>query len=214
LPRGYPDDGLPRKKPHACQVCRHPERVRIEALHCAGVSLDKISARFDVSRDAIWRHVQKHMSDAQRATYLVGPGRIAELQLPAAEENGSILDYLAILRSTLVAQLDRFAKANDAGGVAQISGPLLQTLKALGRVTGEINTLASNTIVNVTNNAVILNSAPVADIQAGLLEVCARHPDARADIVELFRRLDEKYAQKALAAPPMREVSEVASVAA
>ena len=83
MPKGYRNDGQPRRVPpeRRCAVCKHPERTRIEALHCAGVSLDKIGAKFDLHRDAIWRHVHRHMTDEQRATYLVGPGRIAELQL-------------------------------------------------------------------------------------------------------------------------------------
>ena len=64
-----------------------------------------------------------------------------------------------------------------------MSRPLLDTLKALGKVTGEINTLASSTIINVQANTTILNSAPFADLQSGLLRVCAAHPEARADVV-------------------------------
>ena len=78
-----------------------------------------------------------------------------------------------------------------------MSRPLLDTLKAIGKVTGEINSLASSTIINVNNNTTILNSAPFADLQTGLLQVCAAHPEARADVVALFHRLDEKYPSRA-----------------
>lgn len=39
-----------------CQVCLHAERVRIEALHTAGVGIDKLAEQFGLHRDAIWRH--------------------------------------------------------------------------------------------------------------------------------------------------------------
>jgi hypothetical protein len=200
-----PLDGQPRKRPRPCQICKHSERARIEALHLAGVSLDKLAAQFGVDRFAIHRHVHRHMSDEMKATYLVGPSRIAELAQVAVAENQSILDYLAVLRSILVAQLDRMATANDADGVAKISRPLLDVLKALGRVTGEINSLAASTIINVSHNTTILNSAPFTDLQAGLLRVCQAHPEARQDIVRLFRDLDAKYAPPA-AAPPSQPV--------
>jgi hypothetical protein len=45
----------------------------------------------------------------------------------------------------------------------------------------------------VQNNYAILNSQPFAELQSGLVEICAAHPEARADILALFRRLDEKY---------------------
>ena len=176
------------------------------ALHCAGISLDKIAAKFDVHRDAIWRHVQRHMSDEQRATYLVGPARIAELREVAAAENESVLDYLGIMRSALVAQLDKLSKAGDHQGVAAISTPLLNCLKALGKITGEISALAS-TQINIQNNTTIMSGAAFTDLQQGLVELCARHPEARADVVALIRRLDEKHAAKPLAAPPMREIN-------
>lgn len=92
-----------------------------------------------------------------------------------------------------------------------MSRPLLDTLKALGKVTGEINTLASSTIINVQANTTILNSAPFADLQSGLLRVCAAHPEARADVVALFRQLDEKYAPapaKLIEARPAHDVRE------
>jgi hypothetical protein len=215
MPKGYPKNGVRRKAnpTNRCAICKHPERVRIEALHVAGVSLDKIAEKFDVHRDAVWRHASRHMTDEQKATYLVGPARIAELREIAATENESVLDYLGIMRSALVAQLDKLSKANDHQGVATISTPLLNCLKALGKVTGEIDSIASSTIVNVTNNNVILNSPPFADMQSGLIELCARHPEARADVVALFRRLDEKYTAKPLPARPMRQIAEASNAA-
>lgn len=215
MPRGYPDDGLPRKKPRACQVCRHPERVRIEALHCAGVSLDRIATKFGVHRDAIWRHAENHMTEEQRASLILGPAKLGDLIEATAEEAGAVLEHYSIVRSVLFNQLLKVAKNDDADGVAKISARITHVLRDIAKITGELTTFTNNTIVNVTNNSVILNSAPVADIQAGLLEVCARHPDARADILELFRRLDEKYASaKPLPSLPMREIHEVGHAAA
>jgi hypothetical protein len=65
----------------------------------------------------------------------------------------------------------------------------------MGKITGEISGLASATFTINNNNSVhILNGQPFIDLQAGLLEVCQRHPEARGDIVDLFRRLDAKHA--------------------
>jgi hypothetical protein len=62
-----------------CNVCHHDERVRIEALHVAGVSLDKLAAQFGIHRDAIHRHCKNHLTERARAGYLLGPARVADL---------------------------------------------------------------------------------------------------------------------------------------
>jgi hypothetical protein len=199
VPKGYPKDGKPRRLSplNRCAVCKHPDRPRIEALHCAGVSLDKLSEQFGVHRDAIWRHNARHVTDERKVGYLIGAGKLARMAEHAAEESQSVIEYYAILRSALFFQLDRLAAKDDHAGVAMIANQLTGVLKEIARVTGQVTSIANSTVINVQNNVHILNSAPFADLQAGLLQVCAAHPGARADIVALFKRLDERYA-----APP------------
>jgi hypothetical protein len=52
-----------------CQICRHPERLRIELARLSGLSLDLVAARFQVHRDAVHRHML-HLSDADRAALI------------------------------------------------------------------------------------------------------------------------------------------------
>ena len=195
MPKGYPKDGKPRKcSPlNRCAVCKHPDRPRIEVLHCAGVSLERLAERFDVRRDAIWRHMGRHVTDERKASYLIGPAKIAELADIAAEESQSVLDYYGILRSALFFQFDKLAAKGDVPGAALLAGRLTDVLGAIAKVTGQVSTFANSTIINIQNNTQILNSPPFADLQAGLLRVCVAHPDARKDIIALFRDLDGKY---------------------
>jgi hypothetical protein len=212
MPKGYPKNGVKRKATSAnrCAVCRHPERSRIEALHCAGVSLERLSEKFDVHKDSVWRHVRNHMTDQQRASYLIGPAKIAALAEVAAEESESILDYLNILRSSLFALLDKRAAEGDHYAVSLLSGRATEVLREIGKLTGQIGAFANNTVINVQNNVNILNSPPFSDLQAGLLRVCAAHPEARADVLALFHDLDRKYnapPAPMIDARPMREVA-------
>lgn len=213
MPKGYPKNGVKRKANPAnrCAICRHPERVRIKSLHCAGVSLERLAEKFDVHKDAVWRHVRNHMTDHQRASYLIGPAKIAALAEVAAEESELILDYLNILRSSLFALLDKRAAEGDYCAVSMLSARATEVLREIGKLTGQISNFANSTVINVQNNLTILNSAPFADLQSGLLQVCAAHPEARADIVALFHDLDRKYNAAPvpmIQAPPMREVRE------
>lgn len=196
MTRGVPKSGFrKRQNPSTrCAICRHAERARIEALHTAGVSLDRIADRFDVQRDAVWRHMGRHVTEETKASYLIGPAKIAELAEIAAEESSSVLDYLSILRSILFGQLDKAAAKGDANAIANLSGRVTDVLREIGRVTGQVSTIASQTIINVTAHTQIVNSAPFAELQAGLVRVCAAHPEARGDIIRLFRELETKYA--------------------
>jgi hypothetical protein len=56
---------------HRCQVCRHPERWRLELLRAGGASLDSLAEKFNVDRDEIWRHWQNHVTTEKRAIYAV-----------------------------------------------------------------------------------------------------------------------------------------------
>ena len=203
VPKGIPKEPkrITRNGRGQCTVCQPPARVRIEALRSGGQTLDKLANQFGLHRDAVWRHMKGHVSAETVAAYLVGPAKVARLVEIAAEDSGSVIDYLRLTRSILVSQLDRLASKHDHHGVTAITGRLLDTLRELGKITGEVTDLAARTTVNVQVNQTILSSQPFTELQAGLLRVCAAHPQARQDIVRLIRDLDAKYA----APPPMIE---------
>jgi hypothetical protein len=168
------------------------------------VSLDRLAEQFDVHRDAIWRHMERHVSDERKASYLIGAGKLAQLAEVAAEESQSVLDYFSILRSGLFGMFDKLAGNGDHVGASAVSARLIDVLKEIGKLTGQISTIAHATTINISNNVAIVNSAPFTDMQAGLLNICASHPDARADIVALLESLDAKYS----AAPsPMKTIN-------
>jgi hypothetical protein len=77
------------------------------------------------------------------------PARLANLAEKAAAENVSILDYLSILRSRLMRQLEASAAAGDNPGVCRASQVMLQVLQQLGQISGEIDRVAGIVINNV-----------------------------------------------------------------
>ncbi|MGO8739262.1 hypothetical protein [Rhodoblastus sp.] len=149
--------------------------------------------------------MEKHVSDDRKASYLIGAGKLAQLAEVAAEESQSILDYFSILRSALFSMFDKLAEKGDHAAASAVSARLVEVLKEIGRLTGQISTIAAATTIHLQNNYAVVNSAPFADLQTGLLEVCARHPAARADIIELIERLDAKYS--AAPSSPMKTIS-------
>lgn len=176
-----------------CAVCKHPQRSRIEALKASGMSLNKLSAQFGVSRDAIHRHYKDHVTEQRKASYLLGKQRISELTEMAAEENKGVIEYLALLRSTLFFQLDKCANKGDEWGVQAMASRILDVLREIAKLTGELALTAAKTEINIQNNVAVLNSEPVAALQSGLLDLCANHPEIRDDVVRLLRDLDRRF---------------------
>jgi hypothetical protein len=184
---------------HRCQVCKHQDRWRIELLRAGGASFDRLAKKFSVDRDAIWRHWQRHVTAEAKATYLIGPADMATLAEKAAAEGDSVLDYLRMVRVTLVGQLAAMNEAGDARGAGYIAGQLTKTLETIARVTGEIGDLARSVTINNTNVAVV-NHPQFASVQAAMLRALAPFPDARNAVVLALRDLDTSNARDGSAA--------------
>ncbi|UPK16093.1 hypothetical protein [Bradyrhizobium sp. 131] len=124
-----------------------------------------------------------------KASYLVGPAQLAELAAKAADEGASVLDHFRCVRTLLMSQLAATTEAGDARGAAIVAGQLVGVLEKIGKVTGEIATIAQGTI-NIHNNVAIVNSPQFAKVQAAQLAALAPFPEARAAVVAAWRALE------------------------
>lgn len=188
-----------------CQVCRHPDRLRIELARLIGMSCDRVGLKFKVHRDAVWRHMT-HVTEADRAQLIIDLP-IRELAAQAAEENASLMDYLGICRGVLMKQLFLAADSGDRVGTAALSGRVLEYLKEIGKITGEISNLASMTQVN--NTAIFVGSPEFAALQTMLIERLRGWPDALAAVIEGLRELDGQAAPEGLANVAARPLVEI-----
>jgi hypothetical protein len=202
---------MPRKIVKArCSICSHPERARIELARVSGVSLRQIEETFGVGWQAVWRHMaNNHVTPDQRAIYL------ADVDLKAVAERAnaeslSLLDYLAIVRSTLLQQMQLAAGCNDRSGTAALAGRLNETLKLLASLTGEL--LRLNPHVVNTNVQIFMSSPLYVELEQMLINTLSDYPDALSRVVDGLRRLEDRapapeYAAAALASPAMREIN-------
>lgn len=171
-----------------CVVCNHKDRALIEFARVAGCSLDIVAAKHGISRDAIWRHMTKHVDESARADYLAAVP-MKDLAAKAAEEGISVLAYFSIMRATLMKQFQLAASLNDRNATATLSGRLTEVLRAIGSISGEMGSMAANSIT--INNVSIMNSPVFANLQANLLHALAPFPEARAAVVNALRQMDE-----------------------
>lgn len=173
-----------------CQVCKPPERLRVEFLRASGASLDSLAEKFKLDRDAIWRHWRNHVTPEAKASYLAGPAQLAELGERAADAGLSALDYLALVRTTLLGQLSSLNEAGDGKGCAVVAGKLVQLLELQAKLSGELGTLAASVTNNFSvtqNNVAVLESPTWLRTQAAILRALAPFPDARAAVVAALR---------------------------
>lgn len=196
---GKPCQSMPRvKNPLAkprCQICRHPERLRIEMARLSGASLDSIAKKFSIGRDAIWRHMEQHV-DGDRRSMLVADVPLKELADRAAEEGLSLIDYLGIVRTTVLNQLLGAASVNDRHGTASLAGRATDVLREIGKLTGEI--LRSAPVSNVTNNTMVFMSSPAfANLERMLIERLAPHPEALRAVLDGLQALESGGAEGA-----------------
>jgi hypothetical protein len=187
-------------RPGSCQVCTHADRARIELLRVSGVSLDALAAQFGCHRDSIWRHFRRHVSDARKSELLAGPAKVDGLINRAADESRALLDYFKIARSVLFAQFLAAAEAGDRNGVANIASKLLDSLKEVGKLTGELRALSGITVNNTQVN--FIGSPEFGALSEGLLSLARRHPETKADIISLLREIDAGPAPKSNGAHP------------
>jgi hypothetical protein len=155
----------------------------------SGASLDSIGATFDVHRDAVWRHCTNHISDDHRAMYLADVD-LSALAARANAENMSLMDYLSIVRGTLMAQMQAAAGVNDRTSTAALAGKLNETLKLIGQFTGELMKINP---ANITNNSIVFMSSPLyAELERMLIATLSAHPEALAKVVDGLRTLEAK----------------------
>jgi hypothetical protein len=181
-----------------CSICKNRERLRIEMLRLSGMSLDSIAEKFHLGaggRDCLWRHMKNHVSEDEKAM-MFADVPIAEAAARAAEEGVSLLDYLALIRSSLLQQVRLAATVNDRHGLAAVSGKALDCLREIGKLTGQLKGMGPSTVINNHQQINILASPAFAELQQSLIRALQPFPEAMAAVVgalqENWRRRPSK----------------------
>jgi hypothetical protein len=207
---GSPDD-LDQANPH--QTHQSPPRPGLQRVpvraprldrtgRIVGCSLDTISAKYGVSRDSVFRHMRAHVSEDLRAEYLAAVP-LAELAQKAASEGLSVLQYLSIVRSTLMNAFQLAANVGDRNGTAILAGRLNETLRTIGQLCGELGDMAR---ITINGNVNVMNHPQIAGLQASILKALGPFPAAREAVVMALRAIDTESAPAATAVPEMKAI--------
>jgi hypothetical protein len=127
---------------------------------------------------------------------------VRELAAKAADEGVSLLGYFSIVRGVLLQQFQLAAAVNDKNGTAVLAGRLVEVLREIGKLTGEV--LRSPAVMNINGNINIMNNPVLANLQANILKALAPFPAAREAVVMAIR--DTESAPAATAVPEMKVI--------
>lgn len=180
LPAGHPSG--------KCTLCGHADRVRIELqLAAGGASLNAIARKYGVSRHALSRHWEHHVSQERRAALVLGPVKQFSLAAQVSEEAESVIDHFRAVRAGLYRLYDAALEAGDRNGGALVAGRLLTCLDSMARLTGE---LATSPLIQNNTQLNFYLSPEFASFQADLIRALSRFPEARAAVLQEFERLE------------------------
>jgi hypothetical protein len=185
---------------HKCTICGHARRYEIELALVSGVSCRAIGRKYAVSRDAAWRHLRNHVPPERRAELVAGPLKPAELAERAADEGLTLLEYVAMVRNSLMARFLAASEADDRQGTALIAGRLLDCLRLTAQLSGELSKAGAS----ITNNIAILQSPLMADLQSMLIRTLAPFPTAKEAVLGGLEELSARALQQSspAIAPP------------
>ena len=178
-----------------CTICNHPARPQIDLAIATGLSKRAVAARFVVSRDAVWRHAQAHLTSEMRAalaTKLLQ--REGDTRRILLEEGAGVTEALKAIRGPLFCLYLAAVDTGD-GNAAALSGRLHENLALVAKLTGELVPHAGTTITN------ILLSPDFQRLRTELIRVLARYPEARAEVAAVFRQAGLQAATEMAASP-------------
>jgi len=179
-----------------CTICNHPARPQIDLAIATGLSKRAVAQRFGVSRDAVWRHAQAHLSAEMRAALatklLQREGDTRHILL---EEGTGVTKALKAIRGPLFGLFLAAVDVGDNKAAAALSGRLHENLALVAKLTGELVPHVGTSITN------ILLSPDFQQLRAELIRVLARYPDVQAEVAAVFRQAGSRAATEMGASP-------------
>src|SRR5438067_8035624 len=111
-----------------CTICNHTARPQIDLAIATGFSKRAVAERFHVSRDAVWRHAQAHLTAEMRAalaTRLLQ--REGDTRRILLEEGAGVTEALKAIRGPLFGLFLAAVDTGDNKAAAALSGRLHET---------------------------------------------------------------------------------------
>jgi hypothetical protein len=175
------------RKEFNCAVCRSPDRAAVELGLANGTSCRILGSRYDLHRDAVWRHGHNHMTAKLKAR-LKAAAFDAEVDLDQIriEESESLLQHLRAVRARLYRGIDNAEQFGNLSDLAKMSTQIHRNIELTGKLVGDLRT------GTVVNNLIL--TGEYHELRTGLVLALKPHPAARLAVVELLQSLEATHA--------------------
>jgi len=129
--------------------------------------------------------------------------KLGELAEKATSEGVSLLDYLSMVRSVLMARFLAAAETGDNPSTGLLSGRLTEVLRLQASVTGELSRATST----VNHNTLVMASPMMSELQQMLVTRLRPYPDALREVIDGLQRLSAMTMQGAATVPRLIEAA-------
>ena len=176
-----------------CTICNHPARPQIDLAIATGLSKRAVAERFGVSRDAVWRHAQAHLTAEMRAA--LATKLLQREGDTLLEEGAGVTEALKAIRGPLFGLFLAAVDTGDSKAAVALAGRLHENLALVAKLTGELVPHAGTSITT------ILLSPDFQRLRGELVGVLAHYPEAQAEVTAVFRRAGLRAATEMDASP-------------
>lgn len=165
-----------------CLVCSHANHAAIDAMLARGRTLDAISAKVGISRDAIGRHKCRHLSPTIKAAIIaqMPPDQI-DLDAFRIERSETLLLNIVGLWGRVNAQMNSAEADGDHLATARYMNAAIKLFELEARYLNELS--SGDQHLHFT----VLASPEWIAIRKIIFEVCQEHPEVG---VKFARRLE------------------------
>ena len=174
------------KRVHHCAVCRSPDRAAVELGLANSVSCRILGSRYELHKDAIWRHGHNHMTSALKARLkATGVDDPADLDQIRIEESEGLLHHLKAVRARLYRVIVSAESFGNLSDVSKMAGLIHRNFELTGKLVGDLKT--GTTIQNT-----LILTGEYHKLRTGLVQALKPYPKARLAVAQFLQTLEEE----------------------
>ncbi len=174
---------MAKREPN-CQVCKSPDRALIEQGLANGTACRYLANKFELHKQAIWRHGKHHMTAEQKQrlkfTTRVDPIDVEKTRIEAGD---SLLTHLIVTQGYCYRMMDDAEKYGAIADRAKAAASMHANITLAGKLVGE---LKSGTTIN---NTLIL-TPEYHQTRLGIVRALQPFPKARDAVVAFLRGME------------------------
>jgi hypothetical protein len=169
----------------ACTICAHEKRHQIEIGMVNRVSYRTLAKRFQVSRDAIYRHGRSHLPPQARAAILTAlKGSAVDLEQLQRSESEGLLSQLVGQRARLQQYADLALEQSDVRTAVTVENAITGNLTLVAKLMGQ---LVQHHEVRSTS---ILISPDYIALRSAIVRALAPYPEAARAVGQALAELE------------------------